>query len=529
MSHLKWKVIGMVIIAFCFLIGLQNPAQASELNFTTTRISGARQIDTAIQVSQAGWQQADTVLLANCDHFPDALVAAPLSHELDAPILLTQKQGVDPYVLDEIKRLGAKKAILLGGTAALSTQVETDLENAGLAKPERIWGQDQYETAQKVAERVGSKGQVILVSGEQFPDALAISAYAGKTETPILLTKATTMPEVTKEELTAFQQKGDTHTIVVGGEAVVSSSTLTGLPDVQRIAGEDRYETAAEVYDFTQDDLTAPKTYIVTGENFPDALAAGALAAKESAGLIMTQKNTLPGATSSALSKPTENSTSVVIVGGTAVISDQVKGMLEGTIPLPSLLAGMKIVVDPGHGGPDTGAIGPSGTYEKNNTLAVGLDLASVLRAAGAQVIMTRTTDVSPAVGQYSELSDLQARTKIANDANADLFICLHNDSFSNPSSNGTTTYYSSASSVAGQSKTLGNNIQSELVKEIGLYDRGVKDAPFYVIKNTKMPAVLIEIGFISNPTEEQLLGSPDFQQKTAQGIYKGILKYKGY
>ncbi|KLU66891.1 N-acetylmuramoyl-L-alanine amidase LytC precursor [Desulfosporosinus acididurans] len=530
MAHLKWKIIGIVIAVFSFLIAFQNPANASPLDFGTTRIYGVRQIDTAIKVSQAGWQHADTVLLANCDHFPDALVAAPLSHQLDAPILLTQSQGVDPYVMQEIKRLGAKKVILLGGVMALSSQVETDLENAGFPQPERIWGQDQYETAQKVAERVGFKGQVILANGDQFPDALAISAYAGETETPILLTQANTMPNATKQELDTLRQKyGDINIVVVGGEAVVSSSTLTGLNNVQRIAGNDRYETAADVYDFAQNDLTATTMYVVTGENFPDALAAGALAAKQHAEIVMTQGTTLPGPTYSVLSRPTASPLNMVIIGGPAVISDQVKGMLEGTIPPSSLLAGLTIVVDPGHGGPDTGAIGPSGTYEKNNTLAVGLDLENDLRSAGARVIMTRSTDVSPAQGTYSELSDLQARTKIANDANADMFICLHNDSFSNPSASGTTSYYSSASPVADQSQALAKNVQSELVSAIGLNDRGVKDAPFYVIKNTKMPAVLIEIGFISNPNEEKLLGSPDFQEKAAAGICEGILKYKGY
>ncbi|WP_407306611.1 N-acetylmuramoyl-L-alanine amidase [Desulfosporosinus sp. SB140] len=529
MARLKWKVIGMLIVVLGFLIGLQNPAKASSLDFGTSRIYGERQIDTAIAVSQTGWQHADTVLLANCDHFPDALVAAPLSHQLDAPVLLTPVEGVDPRVMDEIHRLGAQKVILLGGVAALSPQVEADIQKAGLPKPERIWGQDQYETAQKVAERVGVKGQVILASGEQFPDALAISAYAGETETPILLTEAKVMPDATKQELDTLQQSGDLSTIVVGGEAVVSSSTLSSLNNVQRIAGNDRYETAADVYDFAQDDLTATTTYLVTGENFPDALAAGALAAKQRAEIVMTQRNTLPGPTYSVLSKPTESPISMVIIGGTAVITDQVKGMLEGTVQPSSLLAGVTIVVDPGHGGPDTGAIGPSGTYEKNNTLAVGLNLASDLRSAGARVILTRSTDVSPAVGTYSELSDLQARTKLANDQNADLFISLHNDSFSNPSSSGTTTYYSSANPVANQSMALASSIQGELVKEIGLNDRGTKDAPFYVIKNTKIPAVLVEIGFISNPNEEKLLGSADFQRKTALGIYQGVLKFKGY
>jgi N-acetylmuramoyl-L-alanine amidase len=511
------------------MLGFLNSASASTLALATSRISGERQIDTAIEVSKTGWQHADTVILANCDHFPDALVAAPLSHQLDAPILLTPVGGLDAQVLQEIQRLGAQKVIILGGEAALSSKVESDIHDAGISQTERIAGYDQFETAQKVAERVGTKGQVILASGDQFPDALAISAYAGATETPILLTRAKTMPLSTQQELDTLQQKGDLNTIVVGGEAVVSNATLSSLKNVQRIAGIDRYETAAAVYQFAQDRLTSQTIYLVTGENFPDALAAGGLAAKQGAEIVMSQKLTLPASTYAVLTGPTVNATNVVIIGGLAVITDQVRAILHGDMPPSYSLGGLTIVVDPGHGGPDTGAIGPSGTYEKNNNLAIGLDLAGLLRSAGANVIMTRSTDISPTTGTYSELSDLQARTKIANDAKADLFICIHNDSFSNPAAGGTTTYYSSDSPVASQSKDLADNIQSELVKTISLANRGTKDAAFYVIKNTEMPAVLVEVGFISNPTEEKLLASSDFQQETAQGIYQGILKYKGY
>jgi len=528
-ANIKLRLIGLLVVVLGFLLGFQNPANASSLALETSRISGVRQIDTAIEVSKIGWQQADTVLLANCDHFPDALVAAPLSHQLDAPILLTPASGVDAEVLQEIKRLGAQKVILLGGEVALSPKVVSDLQNAGLGKPERIAGYDQFETAKKVAERVGAKGEVILVSGDQFPDALSISAYAGTKDAPILLTSAKMMPEATQQALTNLQQKGDFNTIVVGGEAVISSATLSGLKSVERIFGNDRYETAANVYEFAQDTLTSPTTYLVTGENFPDALAAGGLAAKQRSGIVMAQKTTLPGATYAVLCKATDSPKNVVIIGGLAVLTEQVKAMLEGTVQPAFLLAGVAIVVDPGHGGPDTGAIGSTETREKNNNLAIGLKLAGLLRSAGAQVIMTRSTDVTPAVGTYSELSDLQARVKIANDQNADLYISLHNDAFSNPDVGGITTYYSSASPVAAQSKDLATSIQSELVKSIALTSRGVKDANFYVIKNTKMPAVLVEVGFISNPTEEQLLQSPEFQSKAALGVYQGILRFKGY
>ena len=524
MAKLKWGLVGVLFLGFW--LGFQNPAEASSLAFETSRISGTRQIDTAIEVSKTGWQHADTVLLANCDNFPDALVAAPLSHQLDAPILLTPTGGVDAKVMEEIKRLGAQQVILLGGPAALSSQVESDIQNAGLNSPERIAGYDQYETAQKVAERVGGTGQVILASGEQFPDALAISAYAGVTETPILLTQAKKMPVVTQQELKSLQQQGELNILVVGGEAVISEATLSGL-SVQRLSGNERYDTAAEVYEFAREKLASSTTYLVTGEDFPDALAAGALAAKQRAGIVMAQKSNLPEATYSLLSRPTEGPMNIVIIGGLAVVTDRVKAMLEGNMESP--LAGVTIVVDPGHGGPDTGAIGANGTYEKTNNLAIGLDLAGLLRSAGARVILTRSTDVTPAVGAYSELSDLQARTKIANDSKADLFISLHNDAFGNPAAAGTTTYYSSNSPVAAQSKALADNVQSELLKAVALPNRGVKAANFYVIKNTKMPAILVEVGFISNPTEAKLLESPDFQNQAASGIYLGVLKFKGY
>lgn len=529
MTNFKGKLLGMLVLGLGLLFGFQKPVMAAPLAMDTARIYGVRQIDTAIEVSKAGWTKAETVILANCDNFPDALVAAPLSHQLDAPILLTPTEGVDAQVREEIKRLGARNVIILGGTAALSQQVESDIVEAGLTPPERIFGYDQYETAQKVAERLGYQGKVILASGEQFPDALSISAYAGATETPILLTRAKAMPKSTQQALEDMQKEGNPDTIVVGGEAVISANALNGLQNVQRIFGKDRYDTAAEVYEFAKDTLPSQVSYLVTGENFPDALAAGGLAAKQRAGIVMTQTAMLPGAAYSVLSRPEESPRSVVIIGGTAVITDQVRDIIEGRAQPPYLLKGLTIVIDPGHGGPDPGAKGAEGSLEKNNTLAVGMDLAGLLRSAGAQVILTRSSDVTPAKGVYSERADLQARTELANDRNADLFISLHNDSFTNPDASGTTSYYSSQNPVSAQSRNLAESIQSELVGVIGLNNRGVKDAAFYVIKNTKMPAVLIEIGFISNPAEEKLLGSAEFQGKAAQGIYSGILSFEGF
>jgi N-acetylmuramoyl-L-alanine amidase len=343
----------------------------------------------------------------------------------------------------------------------------------------------------------------------------------------------TELPQSTQTEL---KKLAVSKTLVIGGEGVVPTKITQGLNGVQRLSGTDRYETAASIYWYSKANLTStptsqtPKAYLVTGEDFPDALVAGALAAKQNAPLFMAQKDNLPGATYSAMIDATVNDQLwVILVGGTGVLSAQVQEMVEGVTLPSSLLAGKTIVVDPGHGGPDTGAIGPSGTYEKNNNLPVGLYLADMLRASGAHVIMTRSTDVSPAGANYTELNDLQARVNIANQNKADLFVSIHNDSFTNPDAGGTTTYYSVDSPVASQSQALGVDIQQEVVKKLGLYNRNVKSANFYVIKNTIMPSVLVELGFISNPTEEKLLSSPDFQKKAAEGIYQGILAYQGY
>ena len=533
MTNKKWRFTGLLVLALGFILGFQNPANAAPLDLETSRISGMRQIDTAIEVSKAGWPHnadTDTIILANCDLFPDALVAAPLSHKLNAPILLTPKGGVDAKVLQEIKRLGATNIIILGGVGALSSQVATDLQSAGLNNLERIFGYDQFETAQKVADRVGSKGQVILASGEQYPDALSIAAYAGATETPILLTQAKTMPKRTEEKLNSLQKIGALHTIVVGGEAVVSGATLGCLNSVpQRLSGNDQYDTAAAVFGFARGVLTSQTAYLVTGENFPDALAVGGLAAKQNAGIVMTQRPCLPASTYNLLSTSTASLLKVAIVGGSTVVPDRIKQILEGTVPNkpPGLLGGEIIVLDPGHGSPDPGAVGPAGTMEKDSNFAIAQKLASQLRAAGAVVYLTRNSDGSPA-RPYNKHDDLWSRVNIANALNATLFVSIHSNA--GAGADGTETYYGMYPDFDNSSESykLAKSIQDKLVNTIGLKDRGVKTGDFTVLNHFKMPAVLVEVAFISNAYEEQLLASDSFRQKAATGIYQGILAYKG-
>ena len=191
-------------------------------------------------------------------------------------------------------------------------------------------------------------------------------------------------------------------------------------------------------------------------------------------------------------------------------------------------LAGKVIVIDAGHGGNDSGAIGPTGGMEKTVTLNIALRLQKLLEAEGATVYMTRSTDteVSPKGAKASDIEELQARCDVANNHDADIFISIHNDSFTNGAAKGTTGYYYSRGSA--KSRDLADKIRSGVIDQIGTQSRGTQSSNFYVVKHTDMPATLVEVAFISNPQEEQLLNSEEGIQKAAQGIADGIADYFG-
>lgn len=202
---------------------------------------------------------------------------------------------------------------------------------------------------------------------------------------------------------------------------------------------------------------------------------------------------------------------------------------LEQELDTITALKGKKIVIDPGHGGNDAGAIGPTGVMEKNVTLKVSLELRKLLEAEGATVILTRETDrtVSEKGAKASDIEELGARCEVANRAGADIFISIHADSFTRPEARGTTGYYYSKS-TSGKGQKLADCIRRNLVEQLGTPSRGTQPCNFFVVKHTDMPATLIELGFISNKDEEKLLDSKEGVQKAAQAILDGIEDYFG-
>jgi N-acetylmuramoyl-L-alanine amidase len=178
------------------------------------------------------------------------------------------------------------------------------------------------------------------------------------------------------------------------------------------------------------------------------------------------------------------------------------------------------IYIDPGHGGSDPGAIGINGVHEADIALAIGLKLKTLLDNNGYRTMISRSSDT------YVDLYD---RANQANNAGADAFISIHCDAYGSPSANGTTVLYypNGYNGDTRDNKTFAQIIHDNLMKEINTTDRGLSERPNLVVLNqTKMPAVLVETGFVTSPTDVQLLTNDNFQWKVAQGIYNGIVEY---
>lgn len=181
------------------------------------------------------------------------------------------------------------------------------------------------------------------------------------------------------------------------------------------------------------------------------------------------------------------------------------------------------ITIDPGHGGSDSGAVGPNGYTEKEGAFAISQKVASILNQSGAKAVMTRDSDVDVYGPNASARNELQARVDVGNNANSDIFVSIHCNAFVNPAANGTQTFYY-GSSYQGQ--RLAQSIQEKMIEANGLRDRGISTCNFYVVKHSYMPAVLIETAFITNYDEEALLSDDEWQTTMAKAIAEGINEY---
>ena len=322
-----------------------------------TRAAGGDRVATAVATSRDFRTSASDVLIATAGSFPDSLAAGALAQRLRAPLLLTSGDRLATEVGDEVRRLGAQTAWLLGGEAALAAQVERDLVALGL-RTYRIAGDTRYETAALLATYAGASrtGEVVLALGEHadpsraWPDALAAGALAATPDAvPTILTRPDALPT---ESVWALDTLGASSVIILGGEGSIAPSVEQELQSrgyaTRRIAGGSRYDTSIQLAQeaVTRFASTAQPAVFASGENFPDALAAGALAAGLGAPLLLVPSQALAPQSEQFVRDHQALLAGGVVVGGPKAAHDYVVAQLDAAVrgePAPPPPAGPEV------------------------------------------------------------------------------------------------------------------------------------------------------------------------------------------
>lgn len=298
----------------------------TEKQFIVSRIYGKDRIDTSIQIAKSYIKTSEFAILANQNNFPDSLSATVLSKKYNAPILLTDAIKADKSLIQEIKRLQTKNFIKIGGENSISNKVATELLPEG-SKVRSFKGADRYATNAEIIKEFKDADTCIIASGENFADSLSIGAFATKNGYPIVLVQKDKINDVTKQALKNTKIK---KYYIVGGENSVSKSLEKELPQViERIAGNDRYETSLKIADKFY--KNAQGAYLASGEVFADSLAINPIAARFDVPLILTPKDKLPQKTLEYL----DNSkiVQIAIIGGEKTVSKQIQQELVKTNP----------------------------------------------------------------------------------------------------------------------------------------------------------------------------------------------------
>lgn len=261
------------------------------------RLYDSNRYTTALAISRGTFPNgsAKNVVLAGGARYPDALAASALAGSLGCPLMLTAANSLSGGVAEEIGRIGATNAYIVGGPMSVSENVAGQLRAMGLTV-DRFAGRDRYEVSYGVAKavtqlnpRYGSR--VVLASGEVFPDALSASPYAYRMGIPILLTRASALHPMADA---AIRELGVREVYIVGGPRSVAPGIESGIAargiSVVRLSGRDRYETAASTARYAIQRHWANPAYlsIASGQDFPDALTGGAATGAKGGVMVLT-------------------------------------------------------------------------------------------------------------------------------------------------------------------------------------------------------------------------------------------------
>jgi putative cell wall-binding protein len=322
------------VAAFLYKIYNKYPNAPVMTASTITRLAGQSRIDTALAAARAAYpDEISNAVIATAYNYPDALAGSVLAYQLDAPILLAgsseaEQEAVISYLKEKLRPEGT--VYILGGSGVVSQDFEDRLSTSAITNISRLAGNDRYETSVKIAEQLNVKTgtPVVLVSGENYPDALSVSSVAAQRGWPVLLVQRDGISKAVSEKLAGIKPA---RVYIIGLEGAISKSVesqtalLTGLAaeDIVRLGGDDRYLTSLTVAEYFN--LGSQTIFVATGQNFPDALAGSVYAAKQKAPIILTSSS-LPEQTAYYIQdrKPA----GLTILGGEAVVGSGIEGQI---------------------------------------------------------------------------------------------------------------------------------------------------------------------------------------------------------
>ncbi|MFL0270043.1 leucine-rich repeat protein [Candidatus Clostridium radicumherbarum] len=266
-------------------------------NIEVLSLIGSSRYDTAVKLSQSQFSTTDTIIIVNGGAMADGLGATPLAKYKNAPLLLTETNSLTDSTINEIKRLKAKKAIIVGGTGVVSDNVKFEIQALGLTV-ERISGSDRYSTSLEVAKYIDKNcynvSKIVISNGYGEADALSIAPAAGRDNMPIILVEKDNISTATYSWLSS---KNIENAYIIGGTGVVSNNVLNSIDVIvsgdirnNRLGGKNRFETNSLVIDKFYGSVI-DKTYIAKGYELIDALSAGSIAAINTSPVVLSDND----------------------------------------------------------------------------------------------------------------------------------------------------------------------------------------------------------------------------------------------
>ena len=502
-----------------------------------TELTGSDRYETAVKISKEGWKNgSDKVVIINGDVSIDGIISTPLATTYNAPILLVEKNNVPNSVKSELKRLNPRDVIIIGDDNAISKTTANQIKSTVNASQTRLKGSNRYETSLLIAKEIDKNHDVEKVyitnaNGGEV-DALTIAAKAGQDKQPIILTDKDSITDNTYKWLKSEDLQ---NAYFIGGPQMISTNVINKVNDItkdnvtnNRVYGADRHETNANVIKkfYTDDELEA--VLVAKSDVLVDALAAGPLAANLKSPILITPKTYVSAYHKDNLEAKSANKVYKIGGGLTSKVMSSIASSLSkhNTTPTePGNSGGKTVMIDPGHGGSDTGTTGKplGGIREKDYTLNTSLATTEYLRSKGFNVIMTRDTDKTLSLGN---------RTALSNSLKPDLFTSIHYNGSTNKQGHGVEVFYKLKDKNGGTTKTVATNILNRILEKFKLTNRGIKTRVLpsdstkdylYVLRSNDMPAVLVECAFLDNENDMSLINSSAKVKEMGTQIGKGI------